>query len=84
MPKSYTGSKTSDLHVLKPCALPENEATLYVKTADIPGVLTIVDVPEKMTVLYAETTDIPGILTLINVPENVTVLLAYPAVISRS
>ena len=84
MPKSYAGSKTLDLHALKPCAVPENAATLYAKTADVPGVLTIVDVPEKVTVLYAETTDIPGILTLNNVSEKVVILYAHPAIISGS
>ena len=77
MPKSYVGSKALDLHVVRPCRPPENEATLYAKTADISGVLTVVDVPEKVNVLYAKTADIPGVLKVIEVHEEVASLHAF-------
>ena len=54
MPKSYVGSKTSDLYLSRPSRLPENMAFLYAKTPHIPDVLILVDVSEKVAIWYAQ------------------------------
>ena len=79
MPKSYAGSKTSDLYLSRPSRLPENRTILYAKTTDIPDVLTVVEVPEKVAILHAHPAIISRVLTVVGVPENRAILYANPA-----
>ena len=79
MPKLCAGSKTSDLHVSRPSMPPENRSNLYAKTADIPGVLTVVDVPEKVAISHAHSATISRVLIVVEVPENRANLYADPA-----
>ena len=65
MPKPYAGSKASDLNVPRASRLPENRAILYAKTADIPGVLILVDMPEEVTILHAHPAIIAIVLTVV-------------------
>ena len=78
MPKPYAGSKASDLNVPRASRLPENRAILYAKTADIPGVLTVVDASEKVAIWYAQSAIISRVPTVVGMPENRAILYVNP------